>query len=183
MSEFNVTSHNQSGGVTAGQIGAPSPHSPRPIPPKPRVWKRILVVIVAVITFAASVVAVLEYIGVGPFHMTEKDKSQTINVTSNHQSGGITAGVVNVGPQRRHFTEKDAQHLTQAIPKGSDVTVTATMTSDEALAFAFEIYHWMKENGYPKIQGPNSAMWTQPVFGQVIRQNGEKYEILIGTAN
>ena len=183
MGDIRVTSHDQSGGITAGVIGDSTSPPPRATPPpKPKWWKRLLVIVVAVVGLVAALVAILEYFGVGPFHMNDKDKPSVINVTSNYQSGGITAGVLNVGVQRRRFTEKDAQQLTQAIPKGADVTVTATMSSDEALAFAYEIYNWMKVNGYPEVQGPNSAMWTQPVFGKVIRQYGEKYEILIGTA-
>jgi hypothetical protein len=175
MGDINVTSHNQSGGITTANVGQSPPSRP---PRKPSRWKRVA----AAVAFLAALVGILQFLGIGPVRMGDDEKSSTFNVTSHNQSGGITAGVVNVGPRPRHFTANDAQQITQAIPKGSDVTVTATMNSDEALAYAFEIYNWLKANGYPNVQGPNSAMWSQPVFGQSVRRNGDKFDVIIGTA-
>jgi hypothetical protein len=60
-----ITSHNQSGGITAknvafGSGGAGDNRPPRE--PRLKVWH----VIVGVITVLAGAVALLEYIGVGP---------------------------------------------------------------------------------------------------------------------
>ena len=66
-SQQSVTSHNQSGGVTAVNVtGLPSTsQSTKPSEPKEKkvIWKRVLVAIGAVLAVGASLVAILEYFG------------------------------------------------------------------------------------------------------------------------
>lgn len=56
-----ITSHNQSGGITAKNVNVAGTGQPEPAA---RPWKKIAGWAVGLAAFLASVVAVLEYVGV-----------------------------------------------------------------------------------------------------------------------
>jgi hypothetical protein len=58
----NVTSNNQSGGVTAGSIRADQPAEDRPK------WKKILIGVAAVLSALAAIAGVLNYVGWRPWN-------------------------------------------------------------------------------------------------------------------
>jgi hypothetical protein len=110
----------------------------------------------------------------------EKQPEQVINVTSNHQQGGITAGVVNVSSQPRKFTTDAQQQIMQLLSgkSGQTITVTSTMGDGEAFSYATQIKTFLEVNGF-SVNGVNQAVYTRPVMGQNFNPN--KLEILIGT--
>ena len=102
-----------------------------------------------------------------------------ISVTSVGQSGGITAGVVNVGAQPRKLNAKVQQRLVEVLPdKEGDVTITAVMGDGEAFQFATEIKEFLAGQGY-SVKGVNQAVYSNPVAGQSV--DPEKRTITIGT--
>lgn len=77
----------------------------------------------------------------------------TFNVSSVGQQGGITAGIVNVGPQPRKFDgnikAQLAQQLAQHLPdKSRKVTVKSPMGDSEADSFAIQITDYLVAQGY-----------------------------------
>ena len=176
-----VTSHGQTGGITAGAVSiiGRSNQPPSPKGSKKKWWWTWGTWIVGTVAFLASLIAVLDYFEIQPWEKAVS--SDKISVTSYNQSGGITAGTVNVGPQPRHFGPADAETLSKAIPVGSKVTDTAMGPDNEALAYAFEIYNWLRANGYTEVKGPNEA-WGRlpPVYGQSIQKTANGYDIVIG---
>ncbi len=94
------------------------------------------------------------------------EPAQVFNVTSNNQSGGITAGVVNVGPQPRNLNARHVSQLQQFLPdKTKIVTVKAVMGDGEAFSFATQIKNFLVERGY-EVNGVNQAVRCVPVVGQ-----------------
>ncbi|TMU57118.1 hypothetical protein [Flagellimonas algicola] len=110
----------------------------------------------------------------------EKEVQQVINVTSNNQQGGITAGVVNVSSQPRKFTQEAQSQLLQLLngKTGQTVTVTCTMGDGEAFSYATQIKTFLESKNFP-VNGVNQAVYSQPVMGQNF--NPDKLEIVIGT--
>jgi hypothetical protein len=97
--------------------------------------------------------------------------TQVFNVASHNQSGGITAGVVNVGPQPRKIDAGLMSQLTQILPeKTKKVTVTTIMGDGEAFAFATQIKDYLVQQGYD-VNGVNQAVFSEPLFGQQFDPN------------
>jgi len=105
--------------------------------------------------------------------------AQVFNVTSNNQSGGITAGVVNVEPQTRHIDAVLVNQLQQILPdKTKTVTVTSVMGDGEAFSFATQIKDFLVQQGYD-VNGVNQSIFTAPVIGQQF--NPDTLTLTIGT--
>jgi len=105
--------------------------------------------------------------------------SQVFNVTSHNQKGGITAAVVNVGPQPRTLGSKLQNQLEQLLPdKTRHVTVTCVMGDGEAFAFATQTKEFLIRQGYD-VKGVNQAVFLAPVIGQSF--NPDTLTITIGT--
>ena len=101
------------------------------------------------------------------------------NVTSIGQRGGITAGIVNVGPQARRLDTGVKAQLGQLLPdKSRTVTVTSVLGDGEALSFATQIKDYLASQGY-RINGVNQAVFTGIVAPQSF--NSETLEITIGS--
>jgi hypothetical protein len=182
MPETKVTSYRQSGGITAADVHVTGSSAVAPAPSKPakKWWQAWATWVGVAVAFLASLVALLDYFGIQPWEANAVSDDK-ISVTSYNQSGGITAGTVNIGAQPRHVTTAYAQVLTKAIPTGSPVAVTAFGPDNEALAFAFEVYNWLKANGYPAVKGPNERYGAlPPVMGEQVLQTANGYEVLIG---
>lgn len=111
--------------------------------------------------------------------MFNKNQNQNISITSNNQSGGITAHTVNIGSARRQLDAASAQQLLQALPKNKPVKVVAVMGDQEAVAFATQILDHLKANGY-QAEGVDQAVYSQPVVGQFINPTASGFEVVIG---
>ncbi len=142
--DHNVTSSNQSGGITAHSVigvggQPPSEPPPKPAPEKPGghwFWGKL----VTIVLLLAAIVEIFEYLkpknpteekppsanaasvsakpqsSTAPSNTMPPDNSnQTFNVTSNNQQGGITAGIVNIGPQPRNVSDGQLSALTETL--------------------------------------------------------------------
>lgn len=90
----------------------------------------------------------------------------TFNVTSIGQQGGITAGVVNVGPPARALDDGLRHQLAELLPDRSrKVTVTSVLGDGEALAFATQIKEHLTVRGYD-VDGVNQAVFSGAVSPQ-----------------
>ena len=73
----------------------------------------------------------------------------SFNVTSVCQQGGITAGIVNVGPQPRKIDDGFKAQFAQLIPdKTRVVTITSVLGDSEAYSFAMQIKDYLTSQGY-----------------------------------
>ena len=103
----------------------------------------------------------------------------TFNVMSVGQQGGITAGVVNVGPQARNIDDDVRRQLAELLPdKSRMVTITSVLGDGEAYSFATQIEDYLASEGY-EINGVNQAVFDGVVPPQQI--NLDAYEITIGS--
>lgn len=103
------------------------------------------------------------------------------NINSFNQSGGITAGVVNLGPQPRRVDEQSGKQLLDNLKKGKKITITSVMGDQEAFNFGHQILNFLKGKGY-NAEGVNQAIYSQPIIGQFIEnKNPNQTDIIIGT--
>jgi len=68
------------------------------------------------------------------------------NVTSYNQSGGITAGTVNIGTGRAEFNDQLKADLLRKVPRGSVQLQTVGGNADQAIGNEVEAF--LKQNGY-----------------------------------
>ncbi len=103
----------------------------------------------------------------------------TFNVTSVGQQGGITAGVVNVGPQRRNLDDELRAHLLKLLPdKSRTIRITAVLGDSEAMSFAAQIGAYLTSKGY-QVKGPGEA-----IFGRMVHPlqfNPNTLDIKVGS--
>ncbi|MDB6103843.1 MAG: hypothetical protein JWO52_3842 [Gammaproteobacteria bacterium] len=114
---------------------------------------------------------------------TQPAAQSKVSVSSQHQSGGITAGTVNIygQKQQRHLDQQGTGFLMQHIPKSAKVTVTAVMGDGEAFTYAQEIADWMRGNKWTNVDGVNQAIFSGLVFGQGINPKPDgSFDIQIG---
>ncbi|MFH1829502.1 MAG: hypothetical protein ABH871_01830 [Pseudomonadota bacterium] len=109
----------------------------------------------------------------------QAQSAQVFNVSSTNQSGGITAGVVNVGPQTRKVDARLVSQLLQMLPdKTKTVTVTSVMGDGEAFGFATQIKAVLENQGYD-VNGVNQSVFSGPIKGQQF--NPDTLTLTIGT--
>jgi hypothetical protein len=108
-------------------------------------------------------------------------------VTSYHQSGGITAHTVNVDTRAKRTLQPDMKAgLLRDLPNDRPVFVLGMSGNVESMAFANEIYGFLKENGYQ--MKSDAASWhmffNPPVFNIKISpgNNGTEWWIVVGPA-
>ena len=101
----------------------------------------------------------------------------TFNVMSVGQQGGITAGVVNVGPQPRNIDDRVRRQLAELLPdKSRTVTITSVLGDGEAYSFATQIKDYLASQGYG-INGVNQAVFTGVVPAQAFDPDALKITI------
>jgi len=111
--------------------------------------------------------------------MFNKNQNQNISITTNNQTGGITAHTVNIGSARRLLDAASAQQLLQALPKDKPVRVVSVMGDQEAFAFATQILDHLMTHGY-QAEGVDQAVYSQPVVGQFINPTASGFEVVVG---
>lgn len=99
------------------------------------------------------------------------------NVHSHNQSGGISAGQVNIGPQKRHLDDRQKNQLRGALDPSRTVQVDALLGNAEAMDFATEITAWLKSEGYD-VNGVDQVVWSGPVGPQQIDSSQNK--VIVG---
>ena len=111
--------------------------------------------------------------------LEETEPKQVFNVTSKNQQGGITAGIVNVGPRPRHLNQALKNQLVTMLPdKSRQITITSVMGDGEAFKFAMEIKDYLTAQGY-SVKGVNQAVFSGPIIGQQF--NPDTLTLTIGT--
>jgi len=99
------------------------------------------------------------------------------NVTSNNQSGGITAGIVNFAKPGRHLNATLIQQLNELFQDPTEkITISAIIGSAEALDFAEGIRQHLNKKGFT-IGAVGQFMQAPAVKGQVIKteKNGTRH--------
>lgn len=176
----NITSNNQSGGITAKNVNLNLSQIVTEPPIKKSSWWKI---ISATIGILAAIAAILTYFGIEPYSRKETmgDQGPVYNVNSINQQGGITAGNVNIGSQQRTVTPANRDQLRQHVPKDKKVTVVAVMGDAEAFNYAQQIFEVLKQDGY-NVSGVDQALHNPPIMGQVISPKGnDSIEVIVGT--
>jgi hypothetical protein len=77
---------------------------------------------------------------------TDKPAQVAQNVTSYNQSGGITAGTVNIGGGRAEFNDQLKADLLQKLPKGNVQLKTIGGNADQTIGNEVEAF--LRQNGY-----------------------------------
>ena len=106
----------------------------------------------------------------------------TINVTSNNQSGGITANQVNIGSVPRNLDENFKRQLLEALTiKSEKIDIASVMGDSESFRFANQINDFLKSQGYINVEGVSQAVYSKPVIGQFIDRDKIGVKITIGS--
>ena len=143
---------------------------------------------------AGVVVAIIATITFFTENGKASDRS-IVNVTSNNQSGGVTANTANVtagtatvtaktanfSPPQRTLSDNDKQRLL-SIPKDADVRIDAILGDSEALRFASVIKDFLLSENY-KVNGVSQSVYSAPVIGASIskEKEGNIYKVTIGS--
>ncbi len=102
----------------------------------------------------------------------------TFNVMSVGQQGGITAGVVNVGPQARKINDSVRRQLAEHLPdKSRTITIESVLGDPESYSFATQIKDHLASQGY-------EIKRVQVVFARVQKPQAldpDAYKITIGS--
>lgn len=110
----------------------------------------------------------------------QDDKNNMFNINSYNQSGGITAGVVNLGTHPRKVDDQSGKQLLENLQKEKKIVITSVMGDQEAFNFGHQILNFLKEKGY-NAEGVNQAIYSKPIIGQFIEnQKVEQTDIIIG---
>jgi hypothetical protein len=109
------------------------------------------------------------------------------NITTNNQSGGTNTNIVNVSPKiRRTMNEALKAAFLKDLPKDKPILVMGMSGNTESMAFANEIWTFLKANGYPVKN--DAAAWhmffNPPVFNAQISpgEGGKEWWIVVGPA-
>ena len=186
-SDTNITSHGQSGGITAYNVtvnGSPPPPAatPKPLP----WWRSTWALISGFLVVTAALVTVLAYFHVQPKERPVPDDKK-FNVTSFNQSGGITAGTVHIGSQPRTLSDPQLTGLKAQIlrdvPRTKPITVIALMGDAESYRFGAEIHAFLKANGYNMAEptGISQAIFTPPPVGVGLQDKGDHLDFIVGS--
>ena len=116
------------------------------------------------------------------------EKGKTVHVTSYNQSGGITAGIVNLGPQQRSLSDARSNALKAQIlselSRTKPITVICLLSDAEAYRFAAEIHTFLKSNGFQLTEdGISQGVFTPPPRGLSVDDRGDHLDFVVGSAN
>lgn len=109
-------------------------------------------------------------------------KTEIVNVTSNNQSGGITANQVNIGSVPRTLDINIQRQLLSFLnSKEESIVIDCIMGDSESFLYANQINDFLKSKGYNKVDGVNQSAFTKPVIGQFMDRDTSGVKILIGS--
>jgi hypothetical protein len=109
----------------------------------------------------------------------ESEPNQTFVVTSHNQTGGITAGLVNIGPPQRKLGPRGQAVWNQILTdKTKTVTVVAVLGDGEAFSYATQIKKYLIAQGY-SVKGVDQAVYAVPISGQQF--DPKTWTIIIGS--
>ncbi len=127
-----------------------------------------------VVFIFAALVAILEYLGIFPaWRASLAHKESRIidqSVTSNNQSGGITAHTILTQRPERHFDTGLRAQIMKALPARKEKILVQTIINDsEAYQFGAEIANFLRSDGWDVDIG--YAIWNPPFKGQRLLKN------------
>jgi hypothetical protein len=110
------------------------------------------------------------------------ENNQSIQVTSNNQSGGITANEVNIESPKRKLDDHLKSQLVDFLNnKNERIVIDALLGDSESNQFANEIKDYLTTLNYSKIDGVNQVVPVQPIVGQFIFRDSTAAFIRIGS--
>lgn len=96
-----------------------------------------------------------------------ENKTEIYNVSSNYQSGGVTAGIVNTQRSARHLNDNLERQLSSVLLKDKvPIVINSAINDSEAYTFAEEIANYLKADGWTVEH--LQAIWSPPFIGQRI---------------
>lgn len=103
----------------------------------------------------------------------EQENKNNIYITSNNQSGGITAHTVNFTKPKRELVDLEKQQLLEVIAKypSYKVDIHAVMGNAEAFQYAKQIFDFLKSKGIEMPLCVGSILPTEPIVGQKVNVN------------
>ncbi|MFA6992092.1 MAG: hypothetical protein WC269_02310 [Candidatus Gracilibacteria bacterium] len=172
---INVTSNNQKGGTTAGEINGNAR------PEKQGFWYK------PINKYFTIPLAVIIVGGVIVYYLTNANMTDDIfNVTSNNQQGGLTVGQLNISnPQRVLTTEIKSQIISQ-LPsdKETPIEIIAVGGDREAYKFASEIWNYLNSEMYYLPAKIGSINTPDPIVGVTVStKNKDKTIIIVGNVD
>lgn len=106
------------------------------------------------------------------------------NVTSYNQQGGITAGTVNIGPQRLEFSEALGVKLLSQMPKSKPVILTLVGMSQKDQAVASQFVEFFKSKGVIFAGVKTIGMMIPPPESKIsIQEEAAYYHILLAPSS
>ncbi|WP_198162311.1 hypothetical protein, partial [Methylosinus sp. R-45379] len=100
------------------------------------------------------------------------------NVTSYGQQGGITAGTVNIGPQRLTFSQELGRELLSKMPVKKNVLMQSTGGNADQLV-ATDIENFLIQNGYNVTRRTSAALAPPPDKKIVINDLADQYILVV----
>ncbi len=156
--------------------------------------QRIVLAVIGALAGALALTTIGESIRPHPASAQSKQEQPGIpfaqvaqNVTSYSQSGGITAGTVNIGPVPRSLNNEVwavplKAKILRELPRDKPITVMAVMGDSEAISLAQEIAAFLKANGFPLTEdgGISQGIFSGPVKGLGVRDDGKTRTFIVG---
>ena len=100
--------------------------------------------------------------------IAEKSAPVIFNVSSQNQTGGITAGIVNFAPPRRQLNEGVKKQLDELFTDPNEkIKISAQMSDGEANDYAEEIKEYLVGKGF-QIKEVAQFMQSPPILGQAL---------------
>ena len=177
----HVKSVNQSGGTTAETVNIDNAGNIGVTKPEGRGWWRWLFRLAAIAAIIGTIIVAMDYFNEESASMSPDNDQNIFNVSSLNQSGGITAGQVNIGPQPRHVDDGAKRQLLDLIAArpGASISVTAVLGDGEAYGFAQEIKDFLVAEGHD-VDGINQAVFNGRLVGQDVNPEPDRIDIRIG---
>lgn len=133
-----------------------------------------------ILTGLAAAVALLTWLGIGPFSRSDPAQTPSMQVTSIGQTGGITAGEVHFAPGPRELDlEKRKELLKRLPPPGTKpIKVQTSPGSPESMRLARHIYDFLKSEGF-EVTGISTLLSSDERPGVMITDHGTYIEVWV----
>ncbi len=114
-----------------------------------------------------------------------KNSNNTINVSSENQQGGITAGIVNIFKKRKVIlSENDKTFITEKLNNKSGIVIHVSLqggSGSELMEFSIELKKFLESSGYSDVRGVHTIMGFAPFQGVTLEEKSPtEYVFFIG---
>ncbi|MGA7384321.1 MAG: hypothetical protein WBW81_06410 [Methylocella sp.] len=100
------------------------------------------------------------------------------NVTSYGQQGGITAGIVNIGPQRLAFSSQLGSELLAKMPSKKKVIISS-VGGEADQSVATEIQKFLQQNGYVVTRESIGMLVPPPDHKISLGEGPKEYDLIV----